>query len=78
MGLSDIHFDRGAFDRAVKFANQAVRAEPKNGDYRLRLGDAYFKVLRYNDARRSYEKADEYGNKKAKDRIKRVREKTGE
>ena len=78
MGLSDIHFDRGAFDRAVKFANQAVRAEPRNGEYRLRLGDAYFKVLRYNDARRSYEKALEYGNKKAKERIERVREKTGE
>ncbi|MEZ4449418.1 MAG: protein kinase [Nannocystaceae bacterium] len=78
MGLSDINFDRGVFDKAVKFASQAVRNEPKNGDYRLRLGDAYFKMLKYNDARKAYEKADELGNARAKERLERLREKTGE
>ncbi len=78
MGLSDINFDRASFDRAVKFAKRAVAAKPRDSGYRLRLGDAYFKVLRYNDARRSYEKAASLGNKKAKERLERVRTKTGE
>ena len=78
IGLSDINFDRASFDRAVKFAKRAVAADPRNAGYRLRLGDAYFKVFRYNDARRSYEKAASLGSKRAKERLDRVREKTGE
>src|SRR5690606_37378800 len=47
MGLSDLAFDRGNFEKAVVFAERAVKIEARKGDFRIRLGDAYFKVLRY-------------------------------
>ncbi len=78
MGLSDIFFERGGFERAVKYAEKAVRAEPSRADYLLRLGDAYFKVFRYSDAQLRYERAAELGHPKADERLARVRAKVGE
>ncbi|MBA3545989.1 MAG: protein kinase [Nannocystis sp.] len=78
MGLSDISFERGSFERAVKYAEKAVRAEPARADYLLRLGDAYFKVFRYSDAQLRYERAAELGHPKADERLARVRAKVGE
>ena len=78
MGLSDIFFERGSFERAVKYAEKAVRAEPARADYLLRLGDAYFKVFRYSDAQLRYERAAELGHPKADERLARVRAKVGE
>ncbi|WP_293263049.1 tetratricopeptide repeat protein [Nannocystis sp.] len=77
IGLSDVAFERGNFDRAVKYAEKAVRAEPAKSDYLLRLGDAYFKVFRYSDAQLRYERAAELGHPKAAERLTRVREKLG-
>jgi len=77
IGLSDVAFERGNFDRAVKYAEKAVRAEPGKSDYLLRLGDAYFKVFRYSDAQLRYERAAELGHPKAAERLTRVREKLG-
>jgi serine/threonine protein kinase len=77
MGLSDIFFERGNFERAVKYAEKAVRAEPSRADYLLRLGDAYFKVFRYSDAQLRYERAAELGHPKADERLARVRAKVG-
>ena len=77
IGLSDIAFERGNFDRAVKYAEKAVRVEPAKSDYLLRLGDAYFKVFRYSDAQLRYERAAELGHPKAAERLTRVREKLG-
>ena len=57
MGLSDVYFDTGKNQKAVEYAERAVRASPTNKSYRLKLGDAYFKVLRYRDALEQYEKA---------------------
>jgi serine/threonine protein kinase len=77
IGLSDIAFERGNFDRAVKYAEKAVRQEPAKPDYLLRLGDAYFKVFRYSDAQLRYERAGELGHPKANERLTRIREKLG-
>jgi hypothetical protein len=77
MGLSDIFFERGSFERAVKYAEKAVRAEPARAEYLLRLGDAYFKVFRYSDAQLRYERAAELGHPKADERLARVRAKVG-
>ncbi|MCY1005151.1 tetratricopeptide repeat protein [Nannocystis pusilla] len=77
MGLSDVEFDRGHFEQAVVFAERAVKAEPKKGDFRIRLGDAYFKVLRYPDAKSQYDKAAELGHAKAAGRLDKVKEKIG-
>lgn len=77
MGLSDIAFDGGKFERAAKYAEQATRAEPNNGDYQLRLGDAYFKAFRYSEAEARYKRAAELKHPKASERLTRVRAELG-
>ncbi|MBK8234379.1 MAG: protein kinase [Deltaproteobacteria bacterium] len=77
MGLSDIAFDTGADQKAVVYAEKAVEASPGNQQYRLKLGDAYFKVLRYRDALEQYEEAKQRGSTKADDRLARVKAKLG-
>jgi len=77
MGLSDVYFDTGADQKAVVFAEKAVSASPANQNYRLKLGDAYFKVLRYKEALEQYERAKKLGSSKADERINRVKTKLG-
>ncbi len=77
MGLSDVYFDTGADQKAVVFAEKAVSASPANEKYRLKLGDAYYKVLRYQDALKQYEQAKKLGSSKADERISRVKAKLG-
>jgi tetratricopeptide (TPR) repeat protein/predicted Ser/Thr protein kinase len=77
VGISDLAFERGDFERAVKYAEKAVRAEPERGDYLIRLGDAYFKVYRYSDAQQRYAKAETLGHPKAAERLARVKAKLG-
>jgi tetratricopeptide (TPR) repeat protein/tRNA A-37 threonylcarbamoyl transferase component Bud32 len=77
MGLSDVEFDRGHFERSVVFAERAVKVEPKKAEFRIRLGDAYFKVLRYHDAKAQYERAAELGHPRAGARLDKVKEKIG-
>ncbi|HWB77600.1 MAG TPA: serine/threonine-protein kinase [Nannocystaceae bacterium] len=76
-GLSDIYFDTGADQKAVVYAEKAVKASPANQTYRLKLGDAYYKVLRYNDALAQYEEAKKRGSSKADERITKVKAKLG-
>ena len=76
-GLSDIYFDTGADQKAVVYAEKAVNASPANQTYRLKLGDAYYKVLRYNDALAQYEEAKKRGSTKAEERITKVKAKLG-
>ncbi|MBL8947145.1 MAG: protein kinase [Myxococcales bacterium] len=78
MGLSDIAFDTGADTKAVNYAEKAVEASPGNQTYRLKLGDAYYKVLRYREALAQYEEAKKKGSGKAEERIARVKAKLGE
>jgi serine/threonine protein kinase/tetratricopeptide (TPR) repeat protein len=78
MGLSDVYFDTGADHKAVLYAERAVKAAPKRSTFRLKLGDAYFKVLRYRDALDQYEQAKKLGSIRAEARIAKVRSKLGE
>ncbi|MBK9755314.1 MAG: protein kinase [Nannocystis sp.] len=77
IGLSDLEFDKGAYQRAADYAEKATAAAPKNGGYHLRLGDAFYKLLRYTDARRAYEKAKELGVREATDRLDKLKAKLG-
>src|SRR5690606_21923766 len=77
MGLSDVYFDTGKAQKAVLYAERAVRAASSNGNYRLKLGDAYYRVLRYQDALEQYEKAHKLGVSKAQTRIDKVKAKIG-
>ncbi|MCA9714256.1 MAG: protein kinase [Myxococcales bacterium] len=76
-GLSDIYFDTGQKQKAVDFAERAVKASPKSKAYNLKLGDAYYVVLRYHDALAAYEKAKQLGSDAADSRIAKVKAKIG-
>ena len=50
---------------------------PGRGSYRIHLGDAYFKVFRYREAKEEYRKANELGHSEARARLKKVDSKLG-
>jgi tetratricopeptide (TPR) repeat protein len=75
--LSELHYQRGNYRDAAKFASNAVKLVPRKSDYQIQLGDAYFKVLRYTDARTHYEKAEALGDSRARERLKRLESKLG-
>lgn len=77
MGLSDVYFDTGSNRKAVTYAEKAVAAAPNSGGYRIRLGDAYFKQLRYKDAKEQYERAKSLGSSRADQRLAKVSAKVG-
>ena len=77
IGLSDVHFERGEHAKAVDWAERAVKQAKNNADYRIRLGDAYYKVLRYQDAKREYERAKELGSGQADKRLAKIEDKLG-
>ncbi|MEE9386314.1 MAG: protein kinase [Nannocystaceae bacterium] len=78
MGLSDIYFDTGSKQKAVLYAERAVATASANKHYRLKLGDAYYRVLRYRDALTQYTKAATLGLPRAQQRIAKVKAKIGE
>jgi tetratricopeptide (TPR) repeat protein len=75
--LSTLHFELGEYPRAVEYGELAVRAAPRSAAARLALGDAYFKVLRYDDARASYLAAKKLDSREADRRLRRLDEKLG-
>ena len=52
---------RGNVDRSVRLAEQAVSADPRNGQYRVLLGNAYLRAGRFASARQAYGDAVELG-----------------
>lgn len=68
-GLADVYFDRGEHDRAVHFAKLAVQRDPGAKAHHLRLGDAYYRLARYREARSSWAAADRLGSTAAARRI---------
>ncbi len=76
-GLARLEFHRGNYVKAVRHGEKAVRLSPRNGKYRIDLGDAYYKAYRYDDAIAQYEKADAYGQGSAKARISKAKAKLG-
>ena len=71
-GLTDLHFERSQYEKAVGFARRATSIAPRRARLHIKLGDAYFKVFRYNEAKRAYEKAQSLGSKSAKGRLARL------
>ncbi|HWB77674.1 MAG TPA: serine/threonine-protein kinase [Nannocystaceae bacterium] len=72
IGLSDVAFHSGDYARASTYAKKAVRMAPKSAEYRIRLGDAYFKLYRYEDAKHEYVEAQKLGSAAATARIAKV------
>ncbi len=72
IGLSDIRFHKGEYAGAASLARKAIRLAPKRADYRIKLGDAYFKSFRYEDARTEYREAQMLGHAAATGRLAKV------
>jgi tetratricopeptide (TPR) repeat protein len=77
MGLSDVYFENGVKQKSVQFAELAVEAAPQSKACHLKLGDAYYNVLRYRDALEHYEKARDLGETSAERRIEKVTARLG-
>jgi tetratricopeptide (TPR) repeat protein len=77
VGLAELYFEQGAYQRALEFARRGVKAAPKSGRHQLILGDVCFKVLRYADARTAYAAAQNLGHPSAKARLERIDETLG-
>ncbi len=76
-GLAEVHFERGQYPLAVEFGDRAVRARPRNGRYRIALGDAYMRTLEYDAARRQYEAAKALGESRAAARLQALASRLG-
>ncbi|MCR9160770.1 MAG: protein kinase domain-containing protein [Nannocystaceae bacterium] len=72
-GLAQVHFSRSNFRQAAAEAKKAVALSPGNLDYRLNLGDALFRLQRYEDALKHYEVAANRGREDAKRRVAKTR-----
>jgi tetratricopeptide (TPR) repeat protein len=78
VGLCAAHFEAGRYTQAVSYGEKAVARSPRDGGHRIQLGDAYYKMHRYSEARRQYEKAGEIGHAQASGRLAKVKGKLGE
>ncbi len=77
-GLSQVHFARGNYQQAVSYGKRAVKLAGRRGSYRINLGDAYFKVFRYQEAKTEYRKAKDLGHRDARARLEKVKAKLGQ
>ena len=68
-GLADVNFERGKHARALHYAELAVRYDSRAASHRLRLGDSYYRLARYAEARAQYLVADRMGSASAGARL---------
>ena len=74
-GLAQIYFARSNFRKAASHAKMAVAYSPGNLDYRVRLGDALYRLDKLEEALRHYTKAAEGGRADAERRAAKIRKK---
>ncbi len=77
-GLCTVLFEQSDYGSAVEFCERAVGRAPGNARYHIHLGDAYYKTLRFSQARTHYLKARQLGDPKAERKLAKVRAKLGE
>jgi tetratricopeptide (TPR) repeat protein/tRNA A-37 threonylcarbamoyl transferase component Bud32 len=79
-GLAEVAFERSRYTEALDYARRAAQQAPRSPKYLMLLGDAYFKLLRFADAQKAYEKALKIApnNQVVRSRMERVRAKMRE
>ncbi len=77
-GLAELQFEQGRHRQGLQFARRVVALRPRSADDRIQLGDMYFRVLRYDQARPHYERARDLGHRDAAGRLAQLRAKLGE
>ncbi|MGH1346740.1 MAG: protein kinase domain-containing protein [Nannocystales bacterium] len=70
--LGALAFDRGEYQRAVNYARKATRHAPRVAAGHMELGDALYKVHRYDDAREAYSAAKKLGARGAAKALARI------
>ncbi len=76
-GLGQVYFDKAAYSKAVRYQGNAVRLKPSRIDYRISLGQSYYRLGRYQDAIKAWEAvlAKDPNNKNARQYIQLARRK---
>lgn len=79
-GLAVVAFESARYTDALDYGRRAVRLQPKSAAHHVVVGDAYFKLLRYDDALTSYTRAQALApaDEGIRTRIGRVRARLGE
>ncbi len=64
-GLAEVAYNESDYTRAVLAAKRALQYAPKSGAYRMLLAKSYYKLLRYDDAIKQWQKVLEIEPKNA-------------
>jgi tetratricopeptide (TPR) repeat protein len=67
--LAHLAFERARYHRAIELAERTVAIAPRRARDWLLLGDAHFRVMAYDDARRAYQRAADLGQDTARKRL---------
>nr|MCH9685014.1 CDC27 family protein [Deltaproteobacteria bacterium] len=76
--LTEVFFERGAYQKSLGYARKATKVAPRSGAAHMWLGDACFRVHRYDEARREYERAQQLDHEGAARALQRVRSRVGD
>jgi tRNA A-37 threonylcarbamoyl transferase component Bud32/tetratricopeptide (TPR) repeat protein len=70
-------FEAARYHEAIRLAKRAVAIAPRRGAYWQLLGDANFRVLAYDEARKAYRRAADLGQASARKRLELVEARAG-
>ena len=56
-GLAEVAFENARYTEALDYGRRAARLQPKVAKHHIVVGDAYFKLLRYDEAQAAYRRA---------------------
>jgi tetratricopeptide (TPR) repeat protein len=56
-GLAEVAFENARYTEALDYGRRAARLQPKVAKHHVVVGDAYFKLLRYDEAQAAYRRA---------------------
>jgi serine/threonine protein kinase/tetratricopeptide (TPR) repeat protein len=79
-GLAEVAFENSRYTEALDYGRRAARLQPKVSRHHVVVGDAYFKLLRYDEAQAAYQRAQALApaDEGIKARIGRVKARLGE
>ncbi len=79
-GLAEVAFENARYTEALDYGRRAARLQPKVAKHHIVVGDAYFKLLRYDEAQAAYQRAQSIApsDEGIKARIGRVKARLGE
>jgi serine/threonine protein kinase/tetratricopeptide (TPR) repeat protein len=79
-GLAEVAFESARYTEALDYGRRAVHLQPKTSRNHILVGDAYFKLLRYDEAQAAYKRAQAImpNDEGIKARLGRVKARLGE